>query len=80
MILRVAGDALLLRVAWIERHDFRTKRTEYPVFVQKLVLTNFLILKMSKSVQKSSILDAFQQLPYGGDEDESANSSKDSNP
>jgi len=26
MILRVSGGALLLRVAWIERHDFRTKR------------------------------------------------------
>jgi hypothetical protein len=27
MILRVPGDALLLRVAWIERHDLRTNRT-----------------------------------------------------
>jgi len=28
MILRVPGDVLPLRVAWIERHDFWTRQTE----------------------------------------------------
>jgi hypothetical protein len=31
MILRVPGNALLLRVAWTERHDFRAKRAEVSV-------------------------------------------------
>ena len=29
VILGLPGDALLLRVAWMERHDFRAKRTAH---------------------------------------------------
>jgi hypothetical protein len=55
---RAPGVALLLRVARLERHDFRMKRTEASV---SLAIAsngsdrNLLISEMSKSVQNSSV-------------------------
>jgi flagellar motor switch protein FliM len=43
IILGVPGDALLLRVAWMERHDFRTKRTDDLVSLANSSVVNLLI-------------------------------------
>jgi hypothetical protein len=42
IILGLPDDALLLRVAWMERHDFRTKRTDLVSLANSSVM-NFLI-------------------------------------
>src|ERR1700675_4663307 len=58
IFFRAPGVALLLRVARLERHDFRMKRTEDSV---SLAIgsngsdRNLLISEMSKSVQNSSV-------------------------
>jgi hypothetical protein len=47
------GSALVLRVAWMERHDFRAKRTAYVSLANGSVM-NFLIsgvLSLIKSAQ-----------------------------
>src|ERR1700686_1713693 len=55
-ILRLPGVAPRLRVARIERHDFRTKRTtEDSVSLANTSDRNFLISEMSRSEQKSSL-------------------------
>jgi len=41
--LGLPGGALLLRVAWMERRDFRTKRTEHSVSLGNSSVVNFLI-------------------------------------
>jgi hypothetical protein len=69
MILRVPGDALLLRVAWIE--GTISGRNVLQTLARKWFRRNFLISKMSKSEQKSSSRDAFHQFPSGENEDES---------
>jgi hypothetical protein len=68
MILRVPGEALLLRVAWIERARFPDERTEGCISPENGSCRNFLILKMSKSEQKSSGRDARHQYPCGDNE------------
>jgi hypothetical protein len=41
--LGLPGSALLLPVSWMERHDFRTKRTEDSVSLGNSSVMNFLI-------------------------------------
>jgi hypothetical protein len=38
VILGLPGDALLLRVAWMAKHDFRTKRTAHFVSLANILL------------------------------------------
>src|SRR5713101_4074246 len=55
-ILRLPGVAPRLRVARIERHDFRTKRTtDHSVSFANGSDRNSLISKMSRSEQKRSL-------------------------
>jgi hypothetical protein len=51
MILRVPGNAVLLRVAWTVRHDFRSKRTENSVSLANRSDSYLLILEMAESEQ-----------------------------
>jgi hypothetical protein len=79
MILRVPGNALLLRVAWIERHDFRTKRTEGSVSFENGSAETF-SFRRCRNLSKKAQVEIVPSIRCGENEDESANSSKDSSP
>ena len=53
VILGLPGEALLLRVAWMERHDFRTKPTEDLVSPANSSVMNLLIPELISLVNNA---------------------------
>jgi hypothetical protein len=53
IILGLPGDALLLRVTWMERHDFRTKRNAHFCLARKQFCYDLLISELLRLINNA---------------------------